>query len=95
MVGNSYEWVADWHSASYAACGDACQGVDPRGPCAGREPCKGHRHRVVRGGSWYWGPAHATTVYRRRHIPANHPYIHHFGFRCAASAAEAARIAAP
>ena len=95
MAGNSYEWVADWHSRSYAACGDACLGVDPRGPCAGREPCKGHRHRVVRGGSWYWGPEHATTFHRRRHIPANHPYFHHFGFRCAASAEQAARLTAP
>ncbi|HWN67904.1 MAG TPA: SUMF1/EgtB/PvdO family nonheme iron enzyme, partial [Haliangium sp.] len=94
MAGNSYEWVADWHSASWAACGDACLGVDPTGPCAGREPCKGHRHRVVRGGSWYWGPEHATTFYRRRHIPSNHPYFHHFGFRCAASSAEAARLTA-
>jgi sulfatase modifying factor 1 len=94
MAGNSYEWVADWYSASWAACGEACLGVDPLGPCAGREPCKGHRYRVVRGGSWYWGPEHATTFYRRRHIPKNHPYFHHFGFRCAASSAEAARLTA-
>jgi sulfatase modifying factor 1 len=95
MAGNSYEWVADWHSPSYAACGDACLGIDPRGPCAGREPCKGHRHRGVRGGSWYWGPEHATTFHRRRHIPANHPAFHHFGFRCAASAEQAARLTKP
>jgi formylglycine-generating enzyme len=94
MAGNSYEWVADWYSESFTACGDACLGVDPLGPCAGREPCKGHRDRVVRGGSWYWGPEHATTFYRRHHIPKNDPYFHHFGFRCAASSAEAGRLTA-
>ena len=83
MAGNSWEWVQDWHSASWADCGDACAGPDPRGPCAGRSPCKGHRRRVVRGGSWYWSAEYARTFHRRAHVPANNPY-HHFGFRCAA-----------
>ncbi len=85
MAGNSYEWVRDWYTESYAACGDACRGVDPEGPCGGEVPCKGYRRKVVRGGSWYWGPEHATTIYRRAHVPSNNPY-HHFGFRCAAAA---------
>lgn len=93
MVGNSYEWVADWYSHSYGECGAACLGVDPKGPCEGKEPCKGHRRKVVRGGSWYWGPDHNNSLYRREHIPANNPEYHHFGFRCAASVDEAAKIA--
>ncbi len=83
MAGNAYEWVADWFSPSYEACGEACAGTDPRGPCDGAETCSGHRRKVVRGGSWYWDAERATTIYRRAHIPSNNPF-HHFGFRCAA-----------
>ena len=47
--------------------------------------------RVVRGGSWYWDAKHATAIYRRPHFPRNQPF-HHFGFRCAASPAEAEQL---
>ena len=52
MVGNAQEWVADWYSPSWEACGEACQGLDPKGPCEGARRCKGHREKVLRGGSW-------------------------------------------
>jgi len=91
MAGNSWEWVLDWSSRSYEACGEACAGVDPKGPCDGALRCKRHRRRVVRGGSWYWPKEHATTTYRREHVPGNDPY-HHFGFRCAATAEQARRL---
>jgi formylglycine-generating enzyme len=84
MVGNSWEWVADWYSKSYAHCGEACRGIDPTGPCAGAESCPGHGWKVVRGGSWYWDETRQTTVFRRAHVPSNDPF-HHFGFRCAAT----------
>jgi formylglycine-generating enzyme required for sulfatase activity len=94
MIGNSWEWTADWFSESWDDCGAACAGVDPRGPCGGgATPCPGHNRKVVRGGSWYWPAEYNTTVYRRAHIPANQPEFHHFGFRCAASPAEAAALA--
>jgi formylglycine-generating enzyme required for sulfatase activity len=94
MMGNAWEWVADWASESYAACGEACRGVDPRGPCDGADECPGHQEKVVRGGSWYWPASYATGVYRRSHVPANpHSSFHHFGFRCAASVAEAEALA--
>ena len=87
MSGNSWEWVQDWYTRSYAECGAACAGVDPRGPCGGGEACKGlpqKPRKLVRGGSWYWDASYATAIHRRPHYPDNQPF-HHFGFRCAAS----------
>lgn len=87
MIGNVEEWVFDWYSDDWEACGEACLGVNPKGPCAGADPCAGHTFKVVRGGSWYWGAEHGTSVHRRPHYPHNEPpeRFHHFGFRCAAS----------
>jgi formylglycine-generating enzyme required for sulfatase activity len=92
MVGNAWEWVADWYAPSFGECGDACAGVDPLGPCAAAPTCPGARRRVVRGGSWYWDASYATATRRRAHSPANVPF-HHFGFRCAASPEQAAAFA--
>ena len=91
MSGNSWEWVSDWYSRSYAECGQDCLGPDPLGPCAGAPACPGHPRKLVRGGSWYWDASYATGVWRRPHVPTNRPF-HHFGFRCAASADEAAAL---
>lgn len=82
MAGNSWEWVNDWYSESYAACGADCAIADPRGPCQGADRCPGHREKVVRGGSWWWDGEYAAGSNRRPHFPANQPF-HHFGFRCA------------
>jgi formylglycine-generating enzyme required for sulfatase activity len=91
LSGNAWEWVADWYSESYAACGADCRGPDPRGPCGGTEPCPGYTQKIVRGGSWYWPPEQATAIWRRPHFPSNEPF-HHFGFRCAATPEQATRI---
>lgn len=82
MAGNSWEWVNDWYSPSYGACGAECSGKDPRGPCKGDETCPGHAKKVVRGGSWWWDGVYALGHNRRPHYPSNKPY-HHYGFRCA------------
>lgn len=82
MAGNAEEWVLDWWSEGYDACGAACSGPNPMGPCEGALRCPGHTMRVVRGGSWYWPASHATGAHRRRYRPSNQP-PHHFGFRCA------------
>jgi formylglycine-generating enzyme len=94
LVGNAEEWVSDWFAADLAACGAACAGTDPQGPCAGAESCEGHPLKMVKGGSWYWDASHAMGWHRRPHVPTNHPY-HHFGFRCAASLAEGAALPPP
>ena len=86
MIGNAEEWTSDWHSRDWETCGEACSTRDPKGPCGDQAPdaaCKGHRRKVVRGGSWYWPSECATSWTRRPHFPKNKPY-HHFGFRCAA-----------
>lgn len=85
MSGNAWEWVADWFTSSWAKCGKACQGPDPKGPCGGKEPCDGFTQKLVKGGSWYWPPHMATAVWRRPHFPNNKNPYHHFGFRCAAT----------
>jgi len=93
MSGNSWEYVADWFAKDYAACGKACEGVDPLGPCGGNATCPGNGEKLVRGGSWYWPAKYATALWRRPHFPDNKPY-HHFGFRCAASLAQAKALVA-
>lgn len=88
MAGNSWEWVQDWYSSSYRRCGKACRGRNPKGPCAGKEPCPGYSRKVLRGGSWWWNAYYARGSKRRAHIPQNYPEFHHFGFRCAKDANE-------
>ncbi len=91
MAGNSWEWTADWFTKSWRHCGKRCLGIDPRGPCAGQKRCGLSKQKVVRGGSWYWDKDYATTTHRRPHYPRNRPF-HHFGFRCAATAEQAAAL---
>jgi len=92
IIGNAEEWVADWYQP-YAACGEACAGVDPAGPCPGQDTCTSSETKLVKGGSWYWPAGCATGANRRHHFPANQPY-HHFGFRCAASLDQARALTA-
>ncbi len=84
MSGNAQEWVADWFAPTLEACGEGCRGRDPKGPCDGADHCPGRHEKLVKGGSWYWGPIAARAASRRPHVPENNP-IHHFGFRCARS----------
>lgn len=84
LAGNGYEWVQDFWTESYTACGAACQGDDPRGPCGGAATCKGLQKRVLKGGSWHWEGELGRGSWRRGERPESG--MHRLGFRCASSA---------
>ena len=88
MAGNSYEWVQDWYAPCIDGCerpcGEACRGKNPKGPCSGKGPCEGYAAKVLKGGSWYWGPEALVSAWRRAMIPMSG--VHRLGFRCAMDA---------
>lgn len=65
MAGNSYEWTASAGIEDIGACGEACSGRDPAGPCDGAFPCEGNDTRMLRGGSWYWPAGRIRGAHRR------------------------------
>jgi len=74
VVGNVWEWTADWY-APYTAVAS----VDPKGPA---EEVAGDG-RVIRGGAWNGAyPAWVRPTFRYHDAPAKRSYG--VGFRCAA-----------
>ncbi len=71
LSGNVWEWVQDWYAPRYYP-------ADPEGAPAG--PPAG-RQRVLRGGSWHFGPDYIRAANRHRDDPESRtPW---YGFRCA------------
>lgn len=59
MIGNAWEWVADWYGEDYYA---ASPDTDPQGPANGEV-------RARRGGSWHSWPLYARVAYRNYNTP--------------------------
>ena len=80
MLGNAWEWTADWYGAKYYEQSPA---ADPTGPTVGDSlTLKGVENptRVIRGGAWIGFPGVARASYRYWFIPTLR--VANIGFRC-------------
>jgi len=80
MLGNAWEWTADWYGSKYYEQSPA---ADPKGPPLGDSlTLKGIEMptRVIRGGAWIGFPGVARASYRYWFIPILR--VANIGFRC-------------
>jgi formylglycine-generating enzyme required for sulfatase activity len=61
MVGNVWQWTADWHGETYYQTSER---QDPSSPPSGTM-------RALRGGSWVSFPSRVLVSFRLRFVPRN------------------------
>ena len=70
MLGNAWQWVADWYGEKYD---QSSEPQDPSGPPVGQ-------YRTLRGGSWFDYPRYARVSYRYKNAPGAR--YNSIGVRC-------------
>jgi serine/threonine-protein kinase len=73
MLGNAYEWVADWYDPGYYGRSPS---NDPQGPTSGST-------RIIRGGAWNYGLNWTRSTSRSKLAPDYR--VETLGFRCASN----------
>jgi len=70
ILGNIWEWCYDWYAKDYYLNSPV---KNPPGPAAGK-------HKIIRGGSWYYDAHSLRSANRNWHKPFN--WLCNVGFRC-------------